>query len=322
MRVLCFGDAAWGAQALRILHAAGAELVGAVIRTNPTNRDMADAADELGLPIFQPGRCNAPEFLEQIRMLNPDLNISVSYDQILRKPILDSAPLGFANFHTGRLPFFRGRSVINWAIINGENEIGLTAHFVDEGINTGDIILQRTVPIAWSDSYRTVSDRVKVAFPSLVADTLELIRTGSFVRQKQSHLPGSYFPRRGPGDEILDWADTSRNLYNKIRGITHPCPGGLTWLEREPLTIWKSEYDPAWPVYIATPGQVVGIEPGRGARVKTGDATLLVTEAQFGDNVPFKPQWKIGTRLGRDLGGQVADIEARLASHGEEARHS
>lgn len=312
MRILYFGDAIWGARALRLLHEAGREIAGVVIRTRPTDETLVAAAEELGLPVFQPQRCNAPEFLEQVAKLAPDIHLSVSYDQILRRPIIDSAPGGFVNFHAGKLPWYRGRSVINWAIINGETEVGITAHFVDEGIDTGDIILQRTLPVAWTDTYGEVLDRVVEAFPGLVADTVELLVSGQFERRKQSDHPGSYFPRRGPGDEVLDWSDSSRNLYNKIRGITRPGPGALTRLNGQPVTLWGAEYDPDWPVYIANPGQVVGVEPGRGVRVKTGDATLLVTEAQIGDTEPSAPQWRIGTRLGTNLESRVAELEARL----------
>lgn len=312
MRILYFGDAVWGAEALRLLHGAGREVIGVVIRTRPTDGEVEKQAKALGLPVFQPLRCNDADFLATIGELKPDLNLSVSYDQILKKPIIDSAPRGFVNFHAGKLPHYRGRSVINWAIINGEPEVGITAHFVDEGIDTGDIILQRTLAVGWTETYGEVMDRVIAAFPTLVADTVELLHTGNFERRRQSHLPGSYFPRRGPGDELLDWNDTSRNLYNKIRGITRPGPGARTWLAGEPLTIWGAEYDPAWPAYIATAGQVVGLEPGRGARIKTGDATLLVTEAQLGDNAPSAPLWSIGTRLGASADARLAALEARV----------
>lgn len=303
----------WGAEALRLLHQAGREIVGVVLRATPTDGTLEAAARELGYPVFQPARCNAPAFLGQIRDLRPDLNLSVSYDQILKRPILDSAPRGFVNFHAGKLPHYRGRSVVNWAIINGESEIGITAHFVDEGIDTGDIILQRTLPVGWTDSYGDVLPRVIAAFPGLVADTVELLTAGNFSRTPQSPLAGSYFPRRGPGDECLDWGDKSWNLYNKIRGISRPAPGAASWIEGAPVTIWRAEYDASWPEYIATPGQVVGVEPGRGARVKTGDSTLLVTEAQMGDNAPFTPQWRIGSRLAVNIEARLRDVEARLA---------
>lgn len=109
--------------------------------------------------------------MAKVAALPPEFNLAVSYNQIPPGPILKTAPLGFINFHAGKLPYCRGRNVTNWAIINGEREIGLTAHYIDRGIDTGDIILQRAVSMAWKDAYRDVPDKALMAFPNLVADT-------------------------------------------------------------------------------------------------------------------------------------------------------
>jgi len=94
--------------------------------------------------------------------------------------------LGCLNFHAGKLPFYRGRNVINWAIINGEREIGITAHFMDEGIDTGDILLQRTEPIGWTDTYGDVLARVVAAIPPLVEESVELVASADYQVQHQA----------------------------------------------------------------------------------------------------------------------------------------
>lgn len=317
MKILYFGDGAWGARALRELVRRGQELLGVVQRVKPTDGALELAARELGLPLYQPRRCNDPEFLDIVRRLGPEVNLSVSYDQILRRPILDTAPLGFVNFHAGKLPWYRGRSVINWAIINGETEIGLTGHFVDEGIDTGDIILQRTLPVGWTDGYGEVMKRMIAAFPQLVVDTVELLAAGNFERRRQAHLPGSYFPRRGPGDEWIDWQDSSRNIYNKIRGIGAPGPGARTLLEERPVILWEAVYDPAWPQYLATPGQVVGVESA-GVRVKTGDATLVLSRVELPDDAqgPRTPRFRIGTRFGLNLHEENLRLRRQISELG------
>ena len=296
MRLLYFGDAHWAADSLRRLALRGHEIAGVVIRSRPSDTTLEKAAHELGLPVFQPERVNDAPFLEKVKTLRPDLNLSVSYDQILKSGILASAPLGFINFHAGKLPFYRGRSVINWAIINGEEEIGVTAHYVDGGIDTGDIILQRTVRVEWTDTYAEVLAKVIASFPGLVMDAVQLIADGRAVRQPQAHLAGTYFAGRREGDEGIGWSDGSRNIYNKIRGIARPGPGARARLEGRQVTVWKSSYDPAWPTYIAIPGQVVGRRPD-GVSVKTGDKTLLVHEIQMTGEAPCVPRWKTGTRL-------------------------
>lgn len=315
MRILFFGDASWGAAALRQLVAAGREIIGVVNRVKPTDGELALAASELGLPIYQPRRCNSPEFLDVIRTLEPDLNLSVSYDQILRQPILDTAPLGFINFHAGKLPWYRGRSVLNWTLINGEKEIGLTAHFVDQGVDTGDIILQRTLPVYWKDNYQTLLDRVVPEFPKLVVDTVELISSGSYDRRKQAHLLGSYFPQRGPGDEWIDWNVYSHRIYNKIRGISAPGPGARSFLGDREIILWRAGYELDWPEYEATPGVVVGVDPGQGVRVKTANSTLLLQEVEFVDQ-PGKrevPSFRIGTRFGINLQQRLRELEVQVS---------
>lgn len=314
MRILFFGDGTWATQSLLRLAQEGWELLGVVTRVKPSDPALLESAQALGLPLFQPTKVNAAEFVAKVAALRPELNLSVSYDQILRRPILESAPQGFINFHAGKLPFYRGRNVVNWALINGEKEIGLTAHYVNEGIDTGDIILQRTWPIRWTDGYSDLLERVVAAFPDLVADAVSLIANGEVERQPQSHLLGTYFSKRQNGDEWLDWSDSSRNLYNKIRAITHPGPGARTLLDGQVVIVWRAFYDPAWPTYIATPGQVVGRRPNEGVVVKTGDSTLLIQEVQLENSEPCTPKWRIGTRLGINLIAYLRSLEARLAA--------
>lgn len=298
MRILFFGDGAWAANSLRRLVGEGHTLLGVVVRTNSTDSTLIDVARDLQLPVFRPDKVNDAAFLNVVSDLRPDLSLSISYDQILRRPIIEAAPLGFVNFHAGRLPFYRGRSVINWAIINGETDISLTAHYVDLGIDTGDIILQHSLPVAWTDTYGDVMEKAVSGFPDLMVEAVRLIESGKVNAQPQGDHAGTYFSGRGAGDEDLDWSDTSYNLHNKIRAITRPGPGARSYLDQRPVVIWKAFYDTDWPKYIATPGQVVGRCLGQGVVVKTGDSTILVQEAQVEDALPAVPWWKIGTRLG------------------------
>lgn len=297
MRLLFFGDGAWAADSLRRIARRSWPIAAVVLRVRPSGDTLRDVARDLGVPILEPRHANSPEFLEVVRSLAPDVNVSVSYDQIIRRPLLESAPLGFLNFHAGKLPRYRGRNVINWAILNGESEIGITGHHMDEGIDTGDILLQRTLPIGWTDTYGDVLARVVAAFPDLVEDTLSAVHEGRARRVPQDHAQGTYFGGRGPGDEWLDWSDTSRDLHNKVRAITRPGPGSTSRLGDRVVRIWSAFYDPDWPKYLATPGQVVG-RRADGVLVKTGDSVLLVKEAQEEGSRARLPAWAIGARLG------------------------
>lgn len=312
MRILLFGDGPWATNSLQRLAQEGYAILGVVVRTKPTDPELLASAETLHLPILQPQKVNDPEFVSEVKALEPDLNLSVSYDQILRPTVLRMAPLGFVNIHAGKLPYYRGRNVITWAIINNETEIGLTAHYLDEGIDTGDIILQRTFPIHWVDTYGDVLNRVVDACPDLVSETVQLISSGQVQSNPQAQLAGTYFAGRGEGDEWLDWADNSLNLYNKIRAISHPGPGARTLLGEHVVVVWKASYEPDWPVYKATPGQVVGRRSDDGVIVKTGDSTLLLQRVQVGTSEIQTPGWHIGTRLGTNLCAYAHTLENRV----------
>jgi methionyl-tRNA formyltransferase len=261
---------------------------------------------------LQPKNVNAPEFVESIRKFGADLGLSIAFNQILRPPVLATTRLGFVNFHAGKLPHFRGRNIINWAIINGESEIGMTAHLIDEGIDTGDILLQRTLPIGWTDTYGDLLGRVVARFPEFVIQAVRMIGSNEITTQPQSHIAGTYFCGREDGDEWLDWSDSSLNLYNKIRAITRPACGARTLLGQKRVIVWKAAYDPAWPKYLATPGQIVG-RRSDGVAIKTGDSTLALQEIQIESGPCEVPAWPIGTRLGIDLFKTIQALQARVS---------
>lgn len=308
LRVVLLGDGEWAARSLDALQGTPHRVVAVVLRERPSDESLGRAAREAGLPVRQPHAANAVEMREWLGAFEPDLLLSIAYNQILHAPVREVARHGALNLHAGKLPFYRGRNVINWALINGETEIGITAHFMDDGIDTGDIVLQRTLPIGWTDTYGTVLRRVTDALPALATDAVALIAAGDPPRQVQRGLPATYFGGRGEGDEWLDWSATSATLHNKIRAITRPGPGARTALDGAPVIIWRAFYDPAWPRYIATPGQIVGRSAG-GVTVKTGDSTLLVQEAALDGANGAIPDWPIGTRLQLS---RAAALEERL----------
>src|SRR6266550_4057808 len=261
LRLVLFGDGRWAADALRRLAHGRHHVVGVVVRERPSDGALVEAAQRLGVPVLRPHDVNDPGFVECLKSLAPALGLSIAYNQILRPAVLESAPLGFLNFHAGKLPFYRGRNVVNWALINGEAEIGVTAHFMDEGI------------------------------PALVEEGVELVARGGYSVRRQANLPGTYFAGRDPGDEWLDWSDTSVTLRNKIRAISRPAPGARTVVGGQTVIIWRAFFDPAWPKYVAAPGQVVGRDAGgAGVLVKTGDSTLLVQEIEVAGAVGA-PAW-------------------------------
>lgn len=316
-RVVLFGDGTWAAETLRRLALDGHQVVAVVLRTRPSNSALADAARALGVPTLQFPRADAPELRAAVVALAPDVLLSVAFNEILRAPLLQVARRGALNVHAGRLPQYRGRNVINWALINGETQLGVTAHLMDEGIDTGDILVQRLLPVGWTDGYGDVLARVIAVVPEVAAEAVAKMARGDGAGTPQANDQSTYFGGRGPDDEWLDWTATSRLLHNKVRAITRPGPGARTMLGRTAVTIWRALWEPDWPRYIATPGQVVGRRPD-GVLVKTGDSTLLLQEVQLPGSPPGPPPWPVGTRFGLDPTSTLITLVERV--HALEAR--
>jgi methionyl-tRNA formyltransferase len=309
MRIILFGDGPWATKCLTPLVEAGHEVVAVVLRTRPSETGLAAAAQSLGVPTLQPTRVNSAECVTTIAGLKPDVNLSIAYDQIFGSDIRATASW-FLNVHAGKLPKYRGRNIINWAIINGESEIGLTVHVVDHGIDTGDVLLQRLLPIGWTDTYGDVLDRVVREVPALVVESLDMLASGAAEPWPQG-TGGTYYGARREGDEWIDWSRPSVDVYNKIRGITHPGPGARTMLGDRPVIVWRAAYDPRWPMYRATPGEVVGRSPGTGVIVKTGDSTVLLQDVQVEGRPLEIAAWPIGVRLGVDAGAMLSMLLSR-----------
>lgn len=296
LRVVLLGDGPWAARTLEQLQPTLHVVAAVVLRARPSDQSLADAAERLGIPVLQPDRINDHASITAIAALRPDVLLSIAYDQILGAAALGSARVEAINVHAGMLPRYRGRNVINWAIVNGETELGITVHIMDSGIDTGDILLQRRVPIGWTDTYGDVLSRAVAAIPELASDALDALAGGDPPRTPQQSSEATYFGGRGPGDEWLDWSQGSATLHNKIRAIAAPGPGARTSLDGHDVVVWQAFFDPAWPRYIATPGQVVG-RSSAGATVKTGDSTLLVQRIAAAGEEPKVPDWPVGTRL-------------------------
>lgn len=304
MRIGYFGDGPWSHNALdRIAARDDLEVAFIVARYQAPDPVLRDMAATLGVPFYTPTKVNAPEFLDTIRAARTDLLVSMSFDQILRADICACAPLGFINCHAGALPFYRGRNILNWVIINGEDRFGVTVHHVDQGIDTGDIIVQNFAAIGPDDTY---GDILEAAYPlcgETLLEAITLLGAGTAPRRRQSdiHPRGTYFGRRGPGDEAIDWTLGSQRIHDFVRAISLPGPGARCLIDGRPVAILRTRRIPDAPAYIATCGEVVG-RHAEGVVVKTGDTTLdvlsiAVVREDGTLEAPEVPRLRIGTRL-------------------------
>ncbi len=249
-------------------------------KLKPAPSPVKEVALENNLLIHQPERVRNREFVDEIlRPLSPDLIIVVAFGQILPDAILNLPPLGCINLHPSLLPKYRGAAPVQRAIINGEGVTGITVMFLDEGEDTGDIILQEQMEIDISDTAELLSQKLARLGARLIRGTLQLARIGSLPRQVQDHSRASHAPKLVKEDGLIDWRKSAFEIHNLIRG-TVPWPGAYTTFgEAVRLKIWESRLLES-PRPSASPGTITDILSDAGIAVAAGDTSLLITTVQ------------------------------------------
>ncbi len=242
-------------------------------------------AIEYNLHVLQPDKIKTAEFYSELKQYQPDMICVSAYGKILPKNILDLPPHGCINVHASLLPYYRGAAPINWAIIRGEEFTGITTMMMDEGMDTGDILLQESVKIDIDDDAESLSEKLSAVGADLLIETIRLHKKGILSRIPQDHSRATYAPMLKKEDGIIDWRKPSEEIINLIRG-TLPWPGAHTTIDGKNLKLYKAEVSRG----IGKPGEVILSEPGI-LRVATGDGALDIKEIQIegGKKLPIEP---------------------------------
>ncbi len=288
MRIGYFADGPWSHNALdEILKEKNLEVAFICARFDAQDPVLRMKAEILGIPFVTHPNINSQDFVEFLVGSQCDLYVSMSFNQIFKKEVINIPPCKIINCHAGKLPFYRGRNVLNWALINDEKEFGVSVHYVDEGIDTGELILQRIYPISDEDDYSTLLNRSYLYCATILIDAIKLIQAGmvNVVRQESIHPVGSYCPQRKLGDEKLNWNLSSREVFNFVRSICRPGPEARTFLNGVEVRINRVDLISDAPTYKAIPGAILKKE-ANGLIVKTGDSFVKVTE--WSSNTKFK----------------------------------
>lgn len=241
----------------------------------------ADWARANAVPVVTPEDVNRAEELERVRSLRPDFLFSFYYRSMIGWELLAAPGRGALNLHGSLLPRYRGRAPINWVLVNGEIETGVTLHYMDEKPDHGDIVLQRPVPIDPRDTGETLFRKIAAKARLLLRDALPLLAAGTAPRQPQDHALASYFGRRKPEDGRIDWSWPAAKVYNLIRAVTRPFPGAFTTIGGRTLFIWWGVPDDRQPGEAGAPaGSILGPR-GEGVAVAAGAGAVVVTTAQL-----------------------------------------
>ncbi|MEQ8523516.1 methionyl-tRNA formyltransferase [Gracilimonas sp.] len=288
-----FADGPWSHKAFELLiQDEEIEICFIVPRTDTKDDTLKYFAGKYGIDYLHPVKVNSEEFIEKAKSYNCDLFVSMSFNQIFRERIINLPKYSTINCHAGKLPFYRGRNVLNWALINDEKEFGITVHFVDEGIDTGDILLQQTYPITDEDTYDTLLSVAYDECAKLLYKAIKQIQDGSFkvVKQNTIHPVGFYCGRRSVGDEIVNWKSTSREIFNFVRALSSPGPLATTFIDNVQVKINRVKLIEGAPQYINIPGQILS---------KTKDGFLVKTKDSFVEilEVDTEVKLRVGARF-------------------------
>lgn len=239
------------------------------------------SAQELGLPVLQPERMDDAGFQAELEKLKPDVIITCAYGRILPGYILKLPSRACLNVHASLLPKYRGAAPIQHALLAGETETGITIFYMDEGMDTGDILLQQSIPIETGDTAGTLHDKLSKLAAGMLPEALRLLVSDNPPRIPQDHSQASYAPRIKTGDEKIDWSQPAQAIANQIRAYD-PVPGAVTYWHGRPLKLFA-------PVEVAAveDGVPPGGEPGAviaatadGLLVQTGNGLLKVRQIQ------------------------------------------
>lgn len=234
-------------------------------------------AMELGIKVLQPKKIKEKENIEIIKEMDFDCCVVVAYGQILPKEILEMPEKGCINVHASLLPEFRGAAPINWSIINGEDKTGVTTMYMNEGLDTGDMILKEEVNIGKDMTAGELHDVLSQVGAKVLIDTLKLIELNEAPRTPQDDLKSSYASMLNKETGFIDWQNSAKDIYNLVRGL-NPWPVAYTMYKGKKLKIWKCSISQGKDS--KTPGKIISVNR-EGIFVSTGDGVVVIEEMQL-----------------------------------------
>jgi len=237
---------------------------------------VKSAAARLGLAVEQPASVRNADFVATLKKLDPDLFVVVAMGQILSRELLDIPRMGAINVHASLLPKYRGAAPIQWALINGETKTGVTTILMDEGLDTGDLLLSARTNITADDTAQSLHDKLSILGADLLIETVEGLISNKITPVAQDDAHASKAPLLKKADGRIDWRKPARSIDTFIRGMT-PWPGAFTYMGEKRLKILSAK--PARLPSPAPPGSVVKSFSDE-LRVATGDQALAILELQ------------------------------------------
>lgn len=289
MRIVFLGTPEFAVPSLKTLCNSGYEVVGVFTQPDrPKGRGnkvipspVKVFATERGIPVYQPVRIRK-ESVEDLKALQPDLCVTAAFGQILSQELLDIPRLGTVNVHASLLPRHRGAAPINWAIMQGDETVGVTTMFSDKGIDTGDMLLKAETPAIRGETAGELTVRMAELGAKLLIDTLKRLENGTLVRIPQDHAKMTYDPMLTKDMGIIDWTQPAADIVNRIHGL-NPWPGCSTAVAGGRLKLLRAEAVPGE----GQPGEIITADAKQGLVIAAGTGAVSVIQLQAPGGKPM-----------------------------------
>ncbi len=285
LRIVFMGTPSFALPALQMLHCENYQIAGVITQPDrPQGRGQKTAspavkilAQKLDLPVFQPEHIKDQTALALIKKINPEMIVVAAFGQILPKAILELPPLGCLNIHPSLLPKYRGAAPINWALIRGETKTGVTIMMMDEGMDSGNILMQEETLIGQTENFGHLHDRLAREGAALLLKAIEQVVAGTAQSCPQDSSAATFAPRLTKDAGKINWHENISNICNLIRGLS-PSPGAYSFLDGKMLKIYIAESKPEKTDKI--PGSI-GEQVTENISVATNDGYVILKEVQL-----------------------------------------
>ncbi|MBR3764200.1 MAG: methionyl-tRNA formyltransferase [Clostridia bacterium] len=289
MRIVFMGTPEFAVPSLMALCEAGYDVVGVFTQPDrPKGRGnkvvfspVKQLAVEQGIPVFQPQRIRR-DGVEDLKALQPDLCVTAAFGQILSQEILDIPRLGTINVHASLLPKHRGSAPINWAILQGDEVVGVTTMMTDKGIDTGDMLLKAEAPYVQGETAGELTVRMADLGAQLLVETLKQLEAGTLMRIPQDHENMTYDPMLTKEMGIIDWAQDAADIVNRIHGL-NPWPGCSTAIPGGRLKLLRARVTDG----SGTPGEILVADAKTGLVIAAGSGAVEITQLQAPGGKPM-----------------------------------
>jgi methionyl-tRNA formyltransferase len=284
MRIVFMGTPDFAVPSLEALLKSEDHVVGVVTQPDrPKGRGhilapppVKTIAQRTGIPLLQPLKLKTQDFIDALAAWKPDLIAVTAFGRILHAPILSLPPKGCVNVHGSLLPKYRGAAPVQWAVINGETETGITTMLMDEGMDTGPMLLQERILIMPEDTAGTLAPRLAELGGRLLIETIRQLKAGTLKPRAQDSSQATIAPLLKKEDGVIDWTRSAQSIANRVRGLS-PWPGAYTFLDHDRWNIWSAVAKPTHSN--EQPGTIIDLTK-HSIQIATGEGVLAPVEIQ------------------------------------------